>query len=673
MSTGHKSWHLLCTGHSTVRGETVSTMEKQVSKKPGSKTAQSIKRPSEKYISVADEMAANVLWMQQTLGNQAVQHLATKHLPFGAGREDHTHRAIAAGVSSDLSVQGSGNQRQREILGSGLSRAFQTFDTGSDRVVGHSSASTRQMMEVGGLDEAQVPEPESAIVPAPDVDRRPDSDQPAPQTAAPETTAPIPLIVEDAAEDLQPGQMKKTEFLSELRAAVCRTAEEELAGTNQTVEGCPYIDYWFEFYANQDSVRVQRAIRKYAPETANTTEARDYFPIILTRVRRAVAEWARTGQITDVPEGVPTNLPGETDGESASSTSITERVSLEARVGGAKRGADSQNILQQIGAGRPLDAGVRERMESIYRMNFSHVRVHTDAEAAGLSNHMDARAFTIGKHIAFGSGEYRPGTLVGDALIAHELAHVVQQKGASPSDSLPREAKAENGSLERDADRSAMGAVVSMWGGAKAALLGVTRDAVPRLRSGLRLSRCSKSGGGSSTTATATPTLAASNDRYVDTTTTSEKTIRFDATIPSGLNKRDYALVNMVKGSATRSAGTYIQAMVYGSLAAINFPSWQVDSVDADPVYWSDTTGRWNYNNTSTGFWADDSPGLPGHVIDLGDTWAVNFKMGLYKLADVPTTTTGTISATPITEIPWQFSVARDATTGVISHPALTP
>jgi hypothetical protein len=115
--------------------------------------------------------------------------------------------------------------------------------------------------------------------------------------------------------------------------------------------------------------------------------------------------------------------------------------------------------------------------------------VHTDSQAGNLSNQFNARAFTVGEHIAFGAGEYQPGTLVGDALVAHELAHVVQQGGASSPQILPR-GGAEYNALEEDADASAVGATISFWGKTKRLLTDISRTAMPRLRSGLRLQRC---------------------------------------------------------------------------------------------------------------------------------------------------------------------------------------
>jgi hypothetical protein len=110
---------------------------------------------------------------------------------------------------------------------------------------------------------------------------------------------------------------------------------------------------------------------------------------------------------------------------------------------------------------------------------------------------------------------------------------------------------------------------------------------------------------------------------------------------------------------------------MYGSLVDANFAATQVDSVDPDPVYWSDSTARWNYTSTRDGFQATDDPGPPGYTFSKGDETKFKFKIGLYLLSDLPLTTTGALAATPIEEKDWQYSVAADATTGALSHPAL--
>lgn len=86
--------------------------------------------------------------------------------------------------------------------------------------------------------------------------------------------------------------------------------------------------------------------------------------------------------------------------------------------------------------GQPLESGVRRDMEAGFGHDFSRVRVHTDAEAARSAADVDARAYATGDRIVFGAGHYVPGSTAGRHLLAHELAHVVQQSGA-PSGTMP--------------------------------------------------------------------------------------------------------------------------------------------------------------------------------------------------------------------------------------------
>jgi hypothetical protein len=71
------------------------------------------------------------------------------------------------------------------------------------------------------------------------------------------------------------------------------------------------------------------------------------------------------------------------------------------------------------------------------RFDFSKVRVHTDAKAANSVKSVKALAYTVGHNVVFGSGLYEPTTLEGRKLLAHELAHVVQQGQATPTLTLP--------------------------------------------------------------------------------------------------------------------------------------------------------------------------------------------------------------------------------------------
>jgi Domain of unknown function (DUF4157)/HNH/Endo VII superfamily toxin with a SHH signature len=83
------------------------------------------------------------------------------------------------------------------------------------------------------------------------------------------------------------------------------------------------------------------------------------------------------------------------------------------------------------GAGRPLPLNSRAFFEPRFGVDFGHVRIHTDTRAIETAHSINARAFTFGRHIAFGAGEYSPDTDAGKHVLAHELTHVVQQTGAS--------------------------------------------------------------------------------------------------------------------------------------------------------------------------------------------------------------------------------------------------
>jgi hypothetical protein len=83
--------------------------------------------------------------------------------------------------------------------------------------------------------------------------------------------------------------------------------------------------------------------------------------------------------------------------------------------------------------GDPIEAPVRGYMERRFGYDFSAVRVHHDPESAGSALALDAEAYTTGRHIVFAPGRYDPSSTRGRRLIAHELAHVVQQSASSAS------------------------------------------------------------------------------------------------------------------------------------------------------------------------------------------------------------------------------------------------
>jgi hypothetical protein len=90
------------------------------------------------------------------------------------------------------------------------------------------------------------------------------------------------------------------------------------------------------------------------------------------------------------------------------------------------------------GSGRPLDPALRQDMERRFGHDFSQVRVHSGLAAEQSAHDMNAHAYTVGHDMVFAAGRFVPGTHDGRRLIAHELAHVVQQQGHGAS-SVQRE------------------------------------------------------------------------------------------------------------------------------------------------------------------------------------------------------------------------------------------
>ncbi len=389
--------------------------------------------------------AQPLLKLQQTIGNQAVGRLLRPQIQFKrrtAGGDEAEHEADRAG----------------EVISSG-------------GVLDPALASALSLARLRNA--------------PPAVQRAPADADDAPEPAASAKPLAAPLIVDDDVDEPGPGQMQRSEFLERLEKAVIATVTDGLAGTGRTPKDCPYLAHWFEWAENQSSTRIERGIRIYAPETHTVQRALDYIAPICERITHAIRVWLKTGEVTGVPKDAassPAAPEEKTDPKAA--------VQTKALPDGACT-ADPAQIQAQLGAGQPLDGAVQTRMESAFGHQFSAVRVHIDGNAAGLAEQLNARAFTVAGDIAFAHGEFRPGTPAGDALLAHELAHVVQQ-GAGVSSAAPlRKGGSPSEALEKDADTAAAGAVASLWGRGMDIWSDLAANAMPRLRSGLSLQRCS--------------------------------------------------------------------------------------------------------------------------------------------------------------------------------------
>lgn len=86
--------------------------------------------------------------------------------------------------------------------------------------------------------------------------------------------------------------------------------------------------------------------------------------------------------------------------------------------------------------GSPLPTELREFFEPRLGYDLGKVRIHIGAEAAVTAERLNTRAFAYGRHVVFGRGQYRPESAQGKRLLAHELAHIVQQLGAGPGQAM---------------------------------------------------------------------------------------------------------------------------------------------------------------------------------------------------------------------------------------------
>ena len=103
-----------------------------------------------------------------------------------------------------------------------------------------------------------------------------------------------------------------------------------------------------------------------------------------------------------------------------------------------------------VSPGQPLDLSLRSYFEPLFGHGFGEVRIHADPAAIRSAKAMRAAAYTVGSSIVFDAHRYPPGSLQGRRLLAHELAHTLQQRGAakterpalgSPGDSYEKDAE----------------------------------------------------------------------------------------------------------------------------------------------------------------------------------------------------------------------------------------
>ena len=277
------------------------------------------------------------------------------------------------------------------------------------------------------------------------------------------------LLVEDG-RMLGSGQARKAESIRSLQPELEAIANQELARTPFSALGCPWIAYYLEYFARQPIERSRAIVSRWLGRTTYTslTELR---AAILDRARLGVRRWRETGETPNVAEIPPPNrsqlalLGASTIGGLATGWLGLFRARSESR---GEAGLSPVEALSGLGAGEPLESQMSNRAQSTFGGSFADVRVHSGASADHAASRAGAHAFTVGEHIVLGSARQMSSPLLREVLLAHELAHVAQQR---------RPGHGTAGGLERDADRGALAFVE----GRRA----------PQSGASLRLQRCS--------------------------------------------------------------------------------------------------------------------------------------------------------------------------------------
>ncbi|MGW0229326.1 eCIS core domain-containing protein [Actinopolymorpha singaporensis] len=252
-----------------------------------------------------------------------------------------------------------------------------------------------------------------------------------------------------------PGGTTRGAFLAMLGRDLETMVDEELAGTGMTGAGCPIIEGMLERYRAAPLDRWQAFLVHWVPPVTGRTPD-DLRAAVVARARTGIRTWRSSGDGSVMLPADPAGLLG----------SAARAVGLPNPVP-ADPVTNLLEALLRLGPGEPLTASQRQRLGTALDANLSTVQVHRSDTLPGL-------AVTAGEHVVLGAHAPATGTLAAEALLAHEVAHTVQQRSAPATDAA---------GAERDADDAAASAIA---GGRAPRLAGT----------GLRLASCGGSSGG---------------------------------------------------------------------------------------------------------------------------------------------------------------------------------
>lgn len=187
------------------------------------------------------------------------------------------------------------------------------------------------------------------------------------QTQEPPDNQPGRLIVNNEAE---PGQIQKDAFLLKLKTEIVRIAEEILSQIGQTASDCPYIAYWFSYYADKDPAHIEQAIRRYAPETSEATTYEELIDLLAARVKLGFQKHVSSGTLEGVPDELPKNLH-EPEGEKPAD--IIQRCK-----GGAAEARQPNLIFGESHSDPTTRTHIRNNLEAFASQGYRYLAIELD-------------------------------------------------------------------------------------------------------------------------------------------------------------------------------------------------------------------------------------------------------------------------------------------------------
>jgi hypothetical protein len=314
---------------------------------------------------------------------------------------------------------------------------------------------------------------------------------PAPAGDAPKAGA-AGLIVEDDVADLRPEQMRRGDFMNQARGAAIQGARAGAGPAADRAEG--QTADALAPYGGLGAAELERRVRAEVSGAAGVATAAE----MVAAVRSASENEARAKLSEGVSDSAASLANDAMSGVSnavgtvASAVSSTLGMLLKARSGASPDAGpgDVESARARLGRGEPVPGEVRSEVERVTGADLSGVRLHRGGAAGDHAASLGARAFAVGPDVVVAPGEAAAGTPVGDALLAHELAHSAQQLRGAANEPATKSADTDEAPAEAAADEVAVAAVVGRWTGIRHGIGALGATVARRLRTGLSLQRC---------------------------------------------------------------------------------------------------------------------------------------------------------------------------------------